>query len=49
MGSELENIPDDVPTLIAQIDGGEGKSQDSGLRLESDRMLVRVVGFGGKP
>ncbi|MFO0759480.1 MAG: hypothetical protein U0359_23515 [Byssovorax sp.] len=42
-------FPDNVPTLIAQLDGGEGKSQDSGLRLESDRMLVRVVGFGGKP
>jgi hypothetical protein len=38
---------DDVPVLLAQMDGGEGKSSDAGLRLESDRMLVRVVGYGG--
>jgi hypothetical protein len=41
--------PDDVPVLIAQIEGGEGKPSDSGLRLQSDRLLVRVVGFGGVP
>jgi hypothetical protein len=40
---------DDVPVLLAQMDGGEGKSSDSGLRLESDRLLVRVVGYGGAP
>ena len=40
---------DDVPVLVAQMDGGEGKSSDSGLRLESDRLLVRVVGYGGAP
>jgi hypothetical protein len=38
---------DDVPVLLAQMDGGEGRSSDSGLRLESDRLLVRVVGYGG--
>ncbi|MEZ4297733.1 MAG: hypothetical protein R3B70_22440 [Polyangiaceae bacterium] len=38
---------DDVPVLIAQMDGGEGKTSDAGLRLESDRLLVRVVGYGG--
>ncbi len=37
----------DVPVLIGQLEGGEGRTTDSGLRLESDRMLVRVVGFGG--
>jgi hypothetical protein len=42
-------FPDDAPTLIAQIDGGEGRLGDAGLRLESDRLLVRVVGFGGRP
>ncbi|MFT3773879.1 MAG: hypothetical protein QM820_51580 [Minicystis sp.] len=42
-------FPDNVPSLIAQIDGGEGRIGDSGLRLESDRLLVRVVGFGGRP
>jgi hypothetical protein len=41
--------PDDVPVLIAQIEGGEGKTSDSGLRVQSDRVLLRVVGFGGLP
>jgi hypothetical protein len=41
--------PDDVPVLIAQIEGGEGKTSDSGLRIESDRLLLRVVGYGGVP
>ena len=40
---------DDVPVLIAQMDGGEGRTSDAGLRLESDRLLVRVVGHGGTP
>lgn len=40
---------DDVPVLIAQMDGGEGRASDAGLRLESDRLLVRVVGYGGAP
>lgn len=39
--------PEDVPVVMAQIDGGEGASQDSGLRLETDRVLLRVVGYGG--
>lgn len=38
---------DDVPVLLGQLDGGEGRSSDSSLRLESDRLLVRVVGYGG--
>jgi len=42
-------FPDGVPALIAQIDGGEGRPGDAGLRLETDRLLVRVVGFGGRP
>jgi hypothetical protein len=42
-------LPHDVPVLLAQIDGGEGRPSDAGLRLESDRVLVRVVGFGGTP
>jgi len=40
--------PEGVPTLIAQLAGGEGENQDSGLRLREDRVLVRVVGFGGR-
>ncbi|MEJ7731774.1 MAG: hypothetical protein WKG00_21505 [Polyangiaceae bacterium] len=42
-------LPDDVPVLLAQMDGGEGRTSDAGLGLESDRVLVRVVGFGGTP
>jgi hypothetical protein len=42
-------FPGDVPVLLAQLDGGEGRKSDSGLRIESDRLLVRVVGYGGKP
>jgi hypothetical protein len=38
-----------VPVLIGQLDGGEGRVSDSGLRLDSDRLLVRVVGYGGRP
>lgn len=48
-GDSVDWFPDDVPVLLAQIDGGEGRSFDSGLRVESDRLLVRIVGFGGKP
>lgn len=42
-------FPGDVPVLLAQLDGGEGRTSDAGLRLESDRLLVRIVGWGGKP
>lgn len=48
-GHETDWWPDDVPTVVAQIDGGEGLTRDSGLRLDSDRLLIRVVGFGGLP
>ncbi len=41
--------PADVPVLLGQLDGGEGKLVDSGLEIESDRALIRVVGFGGVP
>lgn len=47
--STTDWFPDGVPTLIAQIDGGEGRTSDSGLRLESDRLLLRVLGWGGRP
>ena len=48
-GYTVDWFPDGVPVLLAQIDGGEGRGGDSGLRVESDRLLVRVVGFGGAP
>lgn len=48
-GSDADWWPDDVPVLIAELEGGEGRTQDSGLRLDLDRVLVRVVGYGGVP
>jgi hypothetical protein len=41
--------PEDAPVLLAQLEGGEGHATDAGLVLETDRVLVRVVGFGGAP
>ncbi len=40
-------FPADVPVLLAQLEGGEGAKRDTGLELDSDRVLVRVVGYGG--
>ena len=48
-GADADWWPEDVPVLIAELDGGEGRTQDSGLRLDLDRVLVRVVGYGGVP
>ena len=48
-GSDIDWWPDDVPVLLAQLQGGEGKVTDSGLRLDLDRVLVRVIGWGGVP
>ncbi|HEY0464412.1 MAG TPA: hypothetical protein VGC79_09400, partial [Polyangiaceae bacterium] len=48
-GSDADWWPEDVPVLIAELEGGEGRNQDSGLRLDLDRVLVRVVGYGGVP
>ena len=48
-GYTVDWFPDGVPVLVGQLDGGEGRTGDSGLRIESDRLLVRIVGFGGAP
>ena len=48
-GGLVDWFPEDVPVLIGQLDGGEGKTSDAGLKLEQDRLLVRVVGYGGRP
>ena len=48
-GIAVDWFPDGAPVLLAQLDGGEGRSVDTGLRIESDRLLVRVAGFGGAP
>ena len=48
-GADADWWPSDVPVLIGELEGGEGRTQDSGLRLDVDRVLVRVVGYGGVP
>ncbi|HVW26100.1 MAG TPA: hypothetical protein VHC69_12075 [Polyangiaceae bacterium] len=36
--------PDDRPTLIGELEGGDGEGRDSGLSIDYDRVLVRVLG-----
>ena len=48
-GRNVDWWPEDVPILLAQVDGGEGVTSDSGLRLDMDRVLIRLVGYGGVP
>lgn len=48
-GSQVDFWPEDVPVLLAQLDGGEGTLSDSGFTLDQDRVLVRIVGWGGVP
>ncbi len=48
-GTAVDWFPESVPVLVAQLDGGEGRLHDAGLRMESDRLLVRIVGYGGRP
>jgi len=48
-GDNVDWFPDGVPVVVGQLDGGEGRPTDTGLRVESDRLLVRVVGWGGRP
>jgi hypothetical protein len=49
LANDSEWWPNDAPALLAALDGGEGKLTDSGLRVDYDRALVRVVGTGGTP
>lgn len=48
-GHEVDWWPHDVPTLIATFADREAGDSDAGLRVESDRTLIRVVGTGGVP
>ncbi len=48
-GTSVDFWPDDVPVVIGEIVGGEGAHADAGLRVESDRLMFRVVGEGGAP
>ncbi len=51
LAEEIANMgdfwPNATPVLIAEIDAPRAAARDSGLRLESDRVLLRVVGEGG--
>jgi hypothetical protein len=42
-------FPEGVPVLLAQLDGGGGATTDARLLVDSDRALLRIVGFGGRP
>jgi hypothetical protein len=42
-------FPSRIPVVIAELDGGDGAKSDAGMRLDWDRTLVRVVGYGGEP
>ncbi len=46
---EADWWPQDVPVLLAQVVGGEGNLLDSGIEVDSDRVMLRVMGFGGTP
>jgi hypothetical protein len=48
-GSSVDWFPTDLPVVLAQLDGGEGTTSDSGVSLDSDRALLRVIGYGGTP
>jgi len=39
--------PDDSPVVLAEMLDPDHPANDSGLRVESERMLMRVVGYGG--
>jgi hypothetical protein len=39
--------PDDSPVVLAEMTDPDHPASDSGLRIESERMLLRVVGYGG--
>lgn len=40
-------FPADVPVLLAEIETGDENQRDTGLTVDSNRVLVRVVGYGG--
>ena len=43
-GDAIDWWPDDAAVVLGEIEGGEKVKTDSGLSVESDRLLVRVVG-----
>lgn len=49
LGPTTEWFPNGVPALIAEVRGGADNVRDSGVGIRSDRLLVRVVGYGVSP
>jgi hypothetical protein len=47
-GSEAWWWPDDVPVLLGELRTGAERSFDAGFPVERDRVLIRVVGWGGR-
>ena len=43
-GDTVDWWPDDQPVVLAEMIDGESVTSDSGLNVDSDRLLVRVVG-----
>ncbi len=48
-GDVVDWWPDTTPIVIGEIEGGEHTARDSGLVVEHDRVLFRIVGRGGAP
>jgi hypothetical protein len=48
-GPSVDWWPDGVPVVMGEVAGGRGAKGDSGLRVESDRLMFRVLGEGGAP
>jgi hypothetical protein len=48
-GEAVDWWPDDVPVVMGEMIGEGSARSDSGLVLESDRVLFRIVGKGGAP
>ena len=46
-GDAVDWLPDDVPIVMGEMTGGPRAGNDSGLSLEDDRVLFRVIGRGG--
>jgi hypothetical protein len=48
-GEAVDWWPDEVPVVMGEMLGADSPRSDSGLAIESDRLLFRVVGKGGAP
>ncbi len=49
LGDAVDWWPDTAPVVLAELEGGEGTKRDGTLSVESDRLLLRVIGRGGAP